>query len=65
MLALPAGFLAGALELFEIGGGERAHAPAHPVGIGLEALDEFVHPGVTDTQKSGDTVGGPFAGLDR
>lgn len=46
--ALPLGFLARALELFEIGGSESAHAAAHPAGVSLETLDELGDPGVAD-----------------
>ncbi|HVB85579.1 MAG TPA: hypothetical protein VNK23_02810 [Candidatus Dormibacteraeota bacterium] len=61
MFALPKCFLARALQLFEIGGSESAHAAAHAIGIGLKALDELGDPRMTYIRKAGDTVGGPFA----
>ncbi len=64
MGAVPRGFLAGALELFESGGGEGRVATAKAVGVGGETFGELIDPGVADAKKAGYPERGPF-GLGR
>ena len=60
VLAVPESFAAGALELFESGGGEGKIAAAEAGGVGVEAFGELVDPGVADTEQAGDAGGRPF-----
>jgi len=57
---VPESFLAGALELFESGGGEGKIATTKAGGVGAEAFGEFVDPGVADAEKASDAKGRPF-----
>lgn len=59
VLAVPESFLAGALELTESGGRKGSVAAAEARRVALEALGEFVDPGVADAEETGDAEGGP------
>ncbi|HTU35226.1 MAG TPA: hypothetical protein VMF66_15595 [Candidatus Acidoferrum sp.] len=59
MVAMPEGFLAGALELVEGGGSEGSVAAAKAVGIGGEAFSELVDPRVANAEETRDAKGRP------